>query len=187
MTYEHLGLPDQQGTLWKVGKVGRRAAAPGRKQNFETAICRGIERELAAALAAGHVVWFSRINAGAAYTGRRVRVQAGNVIAENGEQLELRRQEIVVRPRWIRLAPTGSPDFVVCLRGGRWLGLEAKGPGALRSVEQDVLMKQCERADAAYWIVRDPSGIALLLRQVVEAFEVAGTLARGRGPDGEGK
>lgn len=188
MTYVHDGLPDKQGTLWKVGKLGRRAIAPGRRQNAETAICRGIEQELATALAAGHVVWFSRINAGAAYTGRRVRVQAGTVITENGEQIDLRRQEIVLRPRWVRLAPTGSPDFVVCLATGQWIGLEAKSVGGIESAEQQALRERCEAMGAAYWVVRDPAGLAALLAQVCVAVRVAGTMARRQGEsDGEGK
>lgn len=114
-----------QGTLWAPGNP-RRIRVGARRSNFETALGRRVEAQLELAAREGLLVWFGRANAGAAWTGQRLRVRRGQVLDASGQTVDLDGVEVIAGPRWIRLLPKGTPDFIGCTAAGAFFGVELK-------------------------------------------------------------
>ena len=62
----------------------------------------------------------------------------------------------------IRLAPKGTPDLIVCTKGGAFIGLEVKVPGGKRRPEQ----VECQRA------IRRLGGVCEFVQSVDEAIAI---------------
>jgi len=55
---------------------------------------------------------------------------------------------------FMRLAKAGTPDIIVCLKGGLWLGLEAKVGKNIQNDSQKAVQRQIEALGGRYEVVR---------------------------------
>lgn len=65
------------------------------------------------------------------------------------------------RKHWVQNGKAGSPDFIVCLNGGKWLGIEVKGDGK-QTKEQIECEKFIKKLGGIYLLatsVKDVEGV----------------------------